>query len=605
MSIKELDLSLKISSPFILLTRPFPKLLATMVVFTTAASLIEGITLSLAIPLIQKLVNSKVEIVGANDSFYIGSLLEFFNRFPQEHQLVAIIISLLMLVAVKGIFRFIGDFSLRTLMIKVGHNLRSICINRFLNLSLAYYGKTKGGHLLSYVNEQTQRCEQLILYVGSLFSECLIVFSFLVLLCSISWKLTLITTAMIIIIAASLKYIVANVKAEGKMVSDTIEEFSSGVFELISGIRIIKAHTAEKFELEKIDRILHQRYKAELKAYAGHAAVHPISDTFGMVVLILLIFLSTRVLSDEIVLPLLLTFMLVLLRTFPRINRLNMLRTSLATFGESFQTIQNFMAETKQHNIVDGAYIFEGLRDQICFESVNFFYDESSQTVLNQINLIIPKGKVTALVGESGSGKSTLADLLLRFYDPQDGHIVIDGRDLREFNLESLRRRIAIVNQETFLFNANVLENIRYGNPDATDSEIVEAARQAYAEDFIKKLPQGFESNLGDRGVRLSGGQRQRLAIARAIVRNPEILILDEATSALDSTSEKLVQQALDKVSQNRTVIVIAHRLSTIHQADRIVVMKQGELVEQGTHEELMSLSGYYRQLNQDQMMLV
>ncbi|AFY54850.1 ABC-type multidrug transport system, ATPase and permease component [Rivularia sp. PCC 7116] len=575
-----------------------------MVLFTTTASLLEGITLSLAIPLIQSLVNGGVATRGADDSSVIQILIGFFNQFPPEDQLVAIVVSLLVLVVAKGVFRFLADFSLRTLMIKVGRNLRSICIDRFLNLGLTYYSKVKGGDLLSYVNEQAQRCEQLTLHVGSLFSESLIVFSFLVLLCSISWKLTLIATFMLFIIAVSLKSIVANVKTEGKTVSNSIEEFSSSVFELISGIRVIKAYTAERFESEKIEKILQRRFKAEQRAYAGHAAVHPISDSCGMVVLISLIFLGTRVLSDGMVLPLLLTFLLVLLRTFPRINRLNMLRTSLATFGESFQTIQNFLVQTRQPSLIDGNRIFEGLRGQICFESVIFSYVQSNQPVLNQVDLRIPKGKVVALVGESGSGKSTLADLLLRFYDPQEGCVTVDGLDVREFKLESLRQRIAIVNQETFLFNESVIENIRYGNPNASDAEVIEAARQAYAEDFIKKLPQGFETNLGDRGVRLSGGQRQRLAIARAIVRNPEILILDEATSALDSTSEKLVQQALDKVSQNRTVIVIAHRLSTIHQADRIVVMKQGEVIEQGTHEELMSLAGYYRQLNQDQMML-
>lgn len=598
-------MSSKVSSPFIALTRPFPKLLVVMAAFTVAASLLEGITLSLAIPLLQQLVGSDTGTSLGEEGSVIQLLLGFFDRFPAERRLAAIVVVLLVLVVVKGVLRFLADFSLRTLMIKVGLHLRTVCINRFLGLGMSYYSKAKGGDLLSYVNEQAQRCEQLTLHVGSLFSESLIVFSFLILLFTISWKLTLIATVLLSVIAASLKTIVANVKSEGKTVSNTIEEFSSSVFELISGIRVIKAYTAEKFEAEKIDDILQRRYAAERRGYAGHAAVHPISDTCGMIVLIALVFLGTQVLAGDMLLSLLLTFLLVLLRTFPRVNRLNMLRTSLATFGESFQAIQVFLSDTEQPDIVDGSQDFAGIRDEIRFEDVTFSYEEGGVLILDHINLTIPKGKVTALVGESGSGKSTLADLLLRFYEPQAGRVSIDGQDLRSFQLNSLRRRMAIVNQETFLFNTTVLENIRYGNPAATDAQVREAARQAYAEEFILQLPDGFESNLGDRGIRLSGGQKQRLAIARAIVRDPDILILDEATSALDSTSEKLVQQALDKVSQNRTVVVIAHRLSTIQQADQIVVMKKGVVIERGSHENLMALSGYYQQLNHDQMVMV
>ncbi len=592
---------MKVSSPFIALTRPFPKLVVAMVLLTTIASLMEGATLSLAIPLLQKLADGGVKTSSMEASSFIQSLLSFFDRFPPEQQLGVIIACLLTLSIAKGGLRFIADFSLRTLMLKVGLHLRSVCIDRFLNLGLSYYNQARGGDLLSYVNEQTQRCEMLTLYIGSIFSESLIVFSFVVLLCSISWQLTLLSLVLLLGIAISLKFIVASVKASGRIVSETIEEFSSRVFEVISGIRIIKSYTAESYEVKRLSDILQQRYRAELRGYAGQVAVQPISDTCGIFILVILVILGNRFLSQALVLPLLLTFLLVMVRMFPRINQLNSLRVSLANYLQSFQSIQYFLEQTKIPDIINGFQQFTGLQERICFESVTFSHQNSENPTLKQVNIVIPKGSVTALVGESGSGKSTLADLILRFYDPQIGKISIDGVDIRDLDIKSLRQRMAIVSQDTFLFNDTVRENIKYGNPQATEAEILEAARQAYAEEFIQALPQGFDTILGDRGVRLSGGQRQRLAIARAIVRNPEILILDEATSALDSSSERIVQQALDAVGKNRTVLVIAHRLSTIRQADQIIVLKQGQILEQGRHSELIAREGYYYALNRDQ----
>lgn len=592
---------MKVSSPFIALTRPFPKLVVAMVLLTTIASLMEGATLSLAIPLLQKLAGGGVKTSSMEASSFIQYLLSFFDRFPPEQQLGVIIACLLTLSIAKGGLRFIADFSLRTLMLKVGLHLRSICIDRFLNLGLSYYNQARGGDLLSYVNEQSQRCEMLTLYIGSIFSESLIVFSFVVLLCSISWQLTLLSSVMLVGIGISLKFIVASVKASGRIVSETIEEFSSRVFEVISGIRIIKSYTAESYEVKRLSDILQQRYRAELRGYGGQVAVQPISDTCGIFILVILVILGNRFLSQALVLPLLLTFLLVMVRMFPRINQLNGLRVSLANFYHSFQTIQCFLEQTKTPDIINGSQQFTGLQEKICFDSVTFSHENSENPTLKQVNMVILKGSFTALVGESGSGKSTLADLLLRFYDPQMGKITIDGVDIRDLDIKSLRQRMAIVSQDTFLFNDTVRENIKYGNPQATDAEIVKAARQAYAEEFIQALPQGFDTILGDRGVRLSGGQRQRLAIARAIVRNPEILILDEATSALDSSSERIVQQALDAVGKNRTVLVIAHRLSTIRQADQIIVLKQGQILEQGRHSELIAREGYYYALNRDQ----
>lgn len=592
---------MKISSPFFTLTRPFPRLAVLMVLLTVIASLMEGITLSLVIPLLQRLVDGNNASSLAEGNFLIQRIFNYFNQFTPKNQLGIIIAILLILVIIKGVVRFWADYSLRNLMLKVGYNLRLTCIDYFLNLGLSYYNRVQGGNLLSFVNEQTQRCEQLTLYSGSVFSESLVIFSYLILLLSISWKLTLFSIFLLMIVAVCLKAIIANVRTSGKIVSDTIEEFSSNVYELISGIRVIKSYTAELKESEKLKQILQKRYYAERRSWAGQVAVQPISDTCGIIVLIILVILGTRIIDQGLILSLLLTFLLVLLRMFPRINHLNRLRVSLSSFGESYQSIQYFFQYDKP-DVKNGSQIFNGLQEIICFESVTFTHSDSLQPTLENINFNIPRGSITAIVGESGSGKSTLSDLLLRFYDPQFGQITIDGIDLQEFNLSSWRQKIAVVSQDNFLFNCSVRENIRYGNPTSTEIEILEAARLAYAEDFISELPKGFDTVLGDRGVKLSGGQRQRLAIARAIIRNPEILILDEATSALDSSSEKLVQQAIDVISQNRTVLIIAHRLSTIRNADQIIVLKKGEVIEKGTHEHLLKNHSYYYGLCHDQI---
>jgi ABC-type multidrug transport system fused ATPase/permease subunit len=283
----------------------------------------------------------------------------------------------------------------------------------------------------------------------------------------------------------------------------------------------------------------------------------------------------------------LLTFLFVLFRMVPAIQELNGCSATLNALQGSVHNIQDLLSTEDKPYLRDGHKPFRGLQHGIEFRSVDFSYDLRSP-ILKDITLTIEKGQTVALVGASGAGKSTLADLVARFYDPVQGQILFDGVDLREYSIASVRQRMAIVSQDTFIFNASVRDNIAYGLPDTKDEEIWQAAELANAKEFIQAMPEGFETILGDRGVRLSGGQRQRIAIARALLRNPEILILDEATSALDSVSEKLIQESLEKLAVGRTVIAIAHRLSTIANASTVVVMEGGKIVEQGTYQALI-----------------
>ena len=286
-----------------------------------------------------------------------------------------------------------------------------------------------------------------------------------------------------------------------------------------------------------------------------------------------------------------LTFLVVLLRITPIIRQLNSIRAKFSNLQGSFDNIQQLLKTDDKPYLMNGAVKFSQLKHEIKFVNVDFAYDPN-EPVLEKISLTIPRGKTIALVGGSGAGKSTLADLIPRFYDPTHGKITIDGLNLREFEINSLRQRLSVVSQNTFIFNASVRDNIAYAMARVDEAAVREAAKFANALEFIDRMPEGFETQLGDRGVRLSGGQRQRIAIARALLRDPDILILDEATSALDSVSERLIQESIEKLSIGRTVIAIAHRLSTIAKADKVVVLEKGRIVEQGTYQELLQQRG-------------
>lgn len=330
-----------------------------------------------------------------------------------------------------------------------------------------------------------------------------------------------------------------------------------------------------------------------MKAASRWALVRPVAEGLATTVLISMIILAITVFvaNGSLQTASLLTFLFILFRLVPALHEINGNRAQLSGFGGSIANIQEILRSDNKPYLQDGDYSFSELRRSIDFVAVEFGYNPN-QSVLKDITLTIERGKMTALVGGSGAGKTTLVDLIPRFYDPTQGQILIDGRDLRSFAIKSLRQKMAIVSQDTFIFNASVRYNIAYGLDGVSDEAVLRAAEQANALDFILEMPDQFETQLGDRGVRLSGGQRQRLAIARALLRDPEILILDEATSALDSVSERLIQESLEQLAAGRTVIAIAHRLSTIVRADKVVVLEQGQIIEQGTYQELLNQRG-------------
>jgi subfamily B ATP-binding cassette protein MsbA len=409
----------------------------------------------------------------------------------------------------------------------------------------------------------------------------------------LSWQLSLAAITLYTLLSVGLSVLIRRVreasfdlpKANGKLSSITIQ--------FINGIRTIKGSATENFERRRFSEASNDVIKTEDRVASISALVYPLADAIASTILIFMVVIAFNLFISQgnLQTSSLLTFMFVLFRMMPLVSQVNSMRENFSRFQGSIDNIKQLLRSEDKPYLKNGILKFKELKQDIGFVSVDFSY-ETNNLVLQDMNLSIEKGKVTAFVGSSGAGKSTLVDLIPRFYDPTVGSILLDGKDLKHFDIDSVRRKMAIVSQDTFIFNASVRDNIAYGFERVNEEDIWQAAELAHAVEFIKELPDGLNTVLGDRGVRLSGGQRQRIAIARALLRNPDILILDEATSALDSVTEQLIQESLEKLSRGRTVITIAHRLSTIAKADKIVVLEQGRIVEQGGYQDLLLKKG-------------
>ena len=568
------------------------------------ASCLDLLSASLIMPLLQVLGDSSARVNSAQSSNFLGQITNFYLSLADNWQWAAILLSFLGVTIVKNINRYFSSFSINKLQLKTGFEIREKCTERLLSLEVAYFNRAQMGKLLSYISEHTQRLELLTSYVLEIITDIITIAVLLLLLLNISLSLTVIASMGLLTVAVSLKPLLKAVQFYGRKSANYIESFSSLITELISGIRVVKSFNTEATELTKTQQALRLRYEAELMGYKYNSAVAPLMETTGIGILILLLAVGAGVFtgSSDAKLALLITYVFALLRVLPRVSHLNSMRSRISLLSGSLDAVEYFLSSTNNLHLPDGDVTFTGIKSAIKLQNLTFYFPDKPEPILNKINLVIPRGTTVALVGASGSGKSTLADLLMRFHDPSSGSILVDNIDLKKIKLDSWRQSLAMVSQDTFLFHASVKENIAYGCKTATDEEIMEAARQAYAYEFIQALPQGFDTIVGNRGTKLSGGQRQRIAIARAILRQPEILILDEATSALDTNSEKIVQKAIEKVSQDRTVIVIAHRLSTIEKADKIIVLNQGVVVEEGTHHELLNKKEKYWSLYKSQV---
>lgn len=579
------------------LARRHPRLILLNVLLGFSGALFNGVSTALIIPVLLSFLGQPVATQGAPP--IIQSLLTPFLNAGGDYTLWLMALAILVLILLKNLASYCNTVVAGLLKRSTANDLRDQGLRLLLEVDMDYYVKTGMGDVINRLNGEVSRAASAVSTITRTLTVGITVLVFVGLLLSMSWELTVVSTALLTIVALANQSSISRSRTFGKLLSEASRNYSSAVLDLISGMRLVRSTANEQLEYQKITQQIHNREQAEFKAQVISALIDPVNEVAGILALLCIVMIGRLFLAQQVesFSTILLTYLFVLFRTLPLIAQLNSARSQLANLSPSLEIAQDFLRRDNKSFMPNGDLLFQALEQGIQFKQLSFAYPGQTKQVLKSIDLYLPRNRTLALVGASGAGKSTLADLLPRFYDPTGGAILLDGQDLCAFDVRSLRRAMGIVSQDTFLFNASVRENIAYGCSDATDDQIIDAAKRANAYDFILQLPDGFETQIGDRGVMLSGGQRQRLAIARALVQNPAILILDEATSALDTVSERLVQEAIEQLSRDRTTLVIAHRLSTVKNADQIAVMDQGKVVELGTHDELVAKNGYYRRL--------
>lgn len=580
--------------------QPYAKTAIIAVLFTLIGAVLEAGGIGLIASLLQGLTNPNQPPLHTGiewfDIWVLGTKATAQTRIFRISGLI------LATVWVRAILSYMGRYFAKLCEVYLIDSLRKRLFEQFQRLSLSYYTQTRSGELINtFSNEVT--------YISYAFNEIInfvtkgcIILAYALAMFVISWQLTLSTVLLFSLLAVVASNLVRRVREASFEMTSAGGEMTSKAIEFIGGVRTVQAFWTQDFENKRFAQVADRFAKAWIKASAFSAIVQPFVEAVATTILIamILVAVSTLVSNGSLHVISLLAFLFALFRLLPIIAHMNSSWGIIAMHYGSVRNVQEMLRTDNKTYLPDGEVEFSSLKRAIAFVDVDFGYDDT-KLVLQNLTLTIERGQMVALVGASGSGKTTFADLLVRFYDPTSGKILIDGVDLTQYQLSSLRAKLAVVSQDTFIFNTSVRNNIGYGLDRVDDQAIEEAARQANALEFILDLPEGFATQLGDRGVRLSGGQRQRIAIARALLRNPEILILDEATSALDSVSERLVQESLEKLAVGRTVIAIAHRLSTIFRADKIVVLEQGRIVEQGAYQELLKQGGKFWQYHQMQ----